>query len=72
MTGILLRRETVGPGDTQGDHYGKTQAEMGAITATNQGTSVAAPRLEVETADPPWSFGGSVAPPGRGFQPLEL
>lgn len=53
MTGILLRRETFGPGDTQGRPlWGDTGRDV-SNAATDQEHLWLHPGLEVETADPP-------------------
>ena len=66
MTGILLRRETVDPGDTQGRPLWEDTGRDGSSAATDQGTSVAAPGAgSGNSGSSPGGFGGSVAPPGR-------
>ena len=66
MTGIFLRRETFGPGDTQGRAPWEDTGRDVSHAATDEGTPVATAGAESgNSGSSPGGFGGNAAPPGR-------
>ena len=66
MTGIFRRRETFGPGDTQGRPPWEDTGRDVSDAATDQGTPAATPGAgSGNSGSSPRGFGGSLAPPGH-------